>query len=172
MAMEEGAILEGTVVNITNFGAFIDIDGTTGLVHISEIADSYVKDIRDFLEEGQKIRVKVLKVEPTGKISLSVKDANPGMKPKESARQAYSQEPHGHARPAGRSGPREDRPAGESRPLRGSGEDFSQRRPRPMEKGPQSFEDMMSRFQKDSEEKLSEYKRRQDTGGNVKRRKG
>ena len=171
MAMEEGAILEGTVVNITNFGAFIDIDGTTGLVHISEIADTYVKDIRDFLEEGQKIKVKVLKVEPTGKISLSVKDANPGMKPKEGTQQAYSQE-HGNQKPPARSAPREDRSAQDHRPHRAPGDDWSVRRPKPMEKGPQSFEDMMSRFQKDSEEKLSEYKRRQDAGGNVKRKKG
>lgn len=171
MAMEEGAILEGTVVNITNFGAFIDIDGTTGLVHISEIADTYVKDIKDFLEEGQKIKVKVLKVEPSGKISLSVKDANPGMKPKEGSQQAYSQE-RVPKKPYARPAQREDRPAQEHRPSRPPEDDWSHRRPRPMEKGTQSFEDMMSRFQKDSEEKLSEFKRRQDTGGNVKRRKG
>ncbi len=171
MAMEEGAILEGTVVNITNFGAFIDIDGTTGLVHISEIADTYVKDIKDFLEEGQKIKVKVLKIEAGGKISLSVKDANPDMKPKEGAQQSYSQE-RPHQKSQGRPASREDRPSEERPNRRPAGDEWAGRRPKPMEKGPQSFEDMMSRFQKDSEEKLSEYKRRQDPGGNVKRRKG
>ena len=68
MAIEEGAILEGTIVNITNFGAFIDLAGKTGLVHISEVADTYVKDIKDFLKEGDKIKVKVLKIEEGGKM--------------------------------------------------------------------------------------------------------
>ena len=52
MAIEAGAILKGKIINITNFGAFVEVDGKTGLVHISEIADTYVKDIRDFLQEG------------------------------------------------------------------------------------------------------------------------
>lgn len=164
MTIEEGAILEGTVVNITNFGAFIDLEGKTGLVHISEVADTYVKDIRDYLKEGDKIKVKVLKIEDGGKMSLSVKQANPDLKSAAGPAPDRSQPSRGWSRDQR---PDEGRP-----PRRPDHEEWGGRRAKPLEKGSQSFEDMMSRFQKDSEEKMSEYKRRQDTGGNVKRRKG
>ena len=76
MSVEVGTILEGRVEGITNFGAFVNIgDGKTGLVHISEVAAAYVKDIRDFLTEGQTVRVKVMSAEPNGKIALSIKKA-------------------------------------------------------------------------------------------------
>lgn len=75
MALKVGAIVEGTVKTITNFGAFIDLgDGVTGLVHISEIADGYVKSVNDFLEEKQKVEVKVISIdEENKKITLSMK---------------------------------------------------------------------------------------------------
>ena len=57
MTLMAGNILEGTVVNITNFGAFVEIEGKTGLVHISEVADSFVKDIRQHLNEQDKVKV-------------------------------------------------------------------------------------------------------------------
>lgn len=73
MAIEVGSIVEGKVTGITNFGAFVELDeGVTGLVHISEIADAYVRDIRDYLEENQTVRVKVINVS-NGKIGLSIK---------------------------------------------------------------------------------------------------
>ncbi len=76
MALEVGKIIEGKVEGITNFGAFVNIgEGKTGLVHISEVAVAYVKDIREFLKEGQTVRVKVMAVEPNGKIALSIKKA-------------------------------------------------------------------------------------------------
>lgn len=76
MSLEVGKIIEGKVEGITNFGAFINIgEGKTGLVHISEVAVAYVKDIRAFLEEGQNVRVKVMAIEPSGKIALSIKKA-------------------------------------------------------------------------------------------------
>ncbi|MBC2400025.1 S1 RNA binding domain protein [Clostridium tetanomorphum] len=75
MTLKAGNILEGIVVNITNFGAFVEIEGKTGLVHISEVSDSYVKDIRSFLQEKDKVRVKVISVDDNGKISLSIKQA-------------------------------------------------------------------------------------------------
>ena len=82
MALEVGSIIEGRVEGITNFGAFVNIgDGKTGLVHISEVAMSYVKDIREFLKEGQTVKVKVMSVEPGGKIALSIKKALPEEKP-------------------------------------------------------------------------------------------
>ena len=76
MTLKAGTILEGTVVNITNFGAFVDVEGKTGLVHISEVADTFVKDIKDFLKEQDKVKVKVLSVDDNGKISLSIKQAS------------------------------------------------------------------------------------------------
>lgn len=76
MALEIGAIVEGKVSGITGFGAFIDLPGgKTGLVHISEVARNYVKDIKDHLSVGQVVKVKVLTMEPNGKISLSIKKA-------------------------------------------------------------------------------------------------
>ncbi len=76
MALEIGAIVEGKVSGITGFGAFIDLpEGKTGLVHISEVARNYVKDIKDHLSIGQVVKVKILTMEPNGKISLSIKKA-------------------------------------------------------------------------------------------------
>lgn len=75
MTLKAGSILTGTIVNITNFGAFVEVDGKTGLVHISEVADSFVKDIHDHLKEKDKVKVKVLSVDDNGKISLSIKQA-------------------------------------------------------------------------------------------------
>ena len=76
MTLMAGNIVEGTVINITNFGAFIEVEGKTGLVHISEVADSYVKDIREHLNEQDKVKVKVISIDDNGKISLSIKQAN------------------------------------------------------------------------------------------------
>ena len=64
MALEVGAIVEGVVTGITNFGAFVSLpDGKTGLVHISEIADAYVKDINDYVKKNDTVKVKVLSVD-------------------------------------------------------------------------------------------------------------
>ncbi len=71
-----GAIVEGVVQGITRFGAFVELpDGRVGLVHISEIADTYVKDVKDFLQEGQRVKVKVLNVADNGRVGLSVRQA-------------------------------------------------------------------------------------------------
>lgn len=76
MALEVGQIVEGKVSGITGFGAFIDLpDGETGLVHISEVARNYVKDINEHLSVGQEVKVKVLSCDEKGKISLSIKKA-------------------------------------------------------------------------------------------------
>ncbi len=76
MPIEEGKVVEGTVSSITNFGAFIQLpEGRVGLVHISEIADTYLKDIRLFIKEKDKAKVKVLSVDKNGKINLSIKQA-------------------------------------------------------------------------------------------------
>ena len=76
MSLEAGTILEGTVVKITHYGAFVELpDGKSGLVHISEIADTYVKDVRDYLKEQERVKVKVLGYNDKGKLDLSVKQA-------------------------------------------------------------------------------------------------
>lgn len=76
MSIEVGSKLQGKVTGITNFGAFVELgQGTTGLVHISEVADNYVKDINEHLNVGDEVKVKVINVEKDGKIGLSIKKA-------------------------------------------------------------------------------------------------
>ena len=73
-----GTTEEGIVTGITGFGAFVRLnDGVSGLAHISEIADTYVKDIHDHLQVGQSVKVKILSVTADGKLNLSVKQAAP-----------------------------------------------------------------------------------------------
>ncbi|KXG08254.1 S1 domain-containing RNA-binding protein [Anoxybacillus rupiensis] len=76
MSIEVGSKLQGKVTGITKFGAFVELpDGVTGLVHISEVADNYVKDINDHLKVGDVVDVRVINVEKDGKIGLSIKKA-------------------------------------------------------------------------------------------------
>ena len=97
-----GSIVEGKVTGITKFGAFVDLgDGKTGMVHISEVAPTFVKEIRDFVKENDVVKVKVLSVSEDGKISLSMKKADP----------AGEQAAVRGGDRAGRSGDRGDRPA-------------------------------------------------------------
>lgn len=78
MEITVGAILEGKVKSITNFGAFISLpDNKTGMVHISEVANAYVSDIRQHLTEGQDVKVMVIGVDPSGKVNLSIKRLEP-----------------------------------------------------------------------------------------------
>lgn len=74
MSVEVGKVLEGKVVSIVPFGAFVSLpDGETGLVHISEVAAAYVQNVSDYLKENQMVKVKVISVDEKGKISLSIK---------------------------------------------------------------------------------------------------
>lgn len=83
MPLEVGAIVEGVVTGVTNFGAFVSLpDGKTGLVHISEIADAYVKDINEYVKKNDSVKVKILSMEPSGKIGLSIKQASPTYRPR------------------------------------------------------------------------------------------
>ncbi len=76
MSLEVGSIVEGVVTGITHFGAFVELpDGQTGLVHISEIADTYVRNIKDYLKENDRVKVKILSLDRKGKIGLSIKQA-------------------------------------------------------------------------------------------------
>ncbi len=74
MDFEVGSILEGKVTGITKFGAFVQLaPGKSGLVHISEVANTYVSDVNEFLTVGQQVQVKVIGIDQTGRINLSVK---------------------------------------------------------------------------------------------------
>jgi len=76
MLVEVGKIVDGKVSGITSFGAFVQLsNGQTGLVHISEVAEEYVKDIKTHLKENQTVKVKIISVDNNGKISLSIKKA-------------------------------------------------------------------------------------------------
>lgn len=78
MQLEVGSIQEGKVTGITKFGAFVELPcGVTGMVHISEVAGTFVSEIRDHLTEGQTVKVKVLSVGEGGKVALSIKKATP-----------------------------------------------------------------------------------------------
>jgi len=150
MAVEVGALLEGKVTGMIDYGAFVDIgEGKTGMVHISEVANTYVTNIREHLSVGQEVRVKVLNITPEGKVSLSIKKAV-------EATPAPVERPVAAPRPPRRSGPPPNVWQGERRA--NSAE-------------PQNFEDMMSRFKQTSEDKISTLRRGGDTryGGNSKR---
>ena len=78
MQLEVGNILEGKVTGITKFGAFVELPGgKTGMVHISEVAATYVNEISEHLKDNQVVKVKVLSISPEGKVSLSIKRALP-----------------------------------------------------------------------------------------------
>ena len=105
MSIEVGSKLEGKVTGITNFGAFVELpNGSTGLVHISEVADNYVKDINDHLKVGDMVEVKVMNVGADGKIGLSIRKAKP-----ESERPQRPQRPQ-RPRQGGGGRPSNDRP--------------------------------------------------------------
>lgn len=124
MTVEVGTKTEGKVTGITNFGAFVDLgEGQSGMVHISEVADGYVKDIHDVLSVGDTVKVLVLN-EKDHKIALSIKQASDKPKAKYHAHHSHERNEH------------------KSRPRK-----------------PESFDDMMSGFMKESEERLSTIKK-------------
>ena len=78
MSIEVGSVVEGVVTGITNFGAFVELPGgKVGLIHISEVADVYVRDVKDFIKEQDTVKVKVLSIDERGKIGLSIKQLQP-----------------------------------------------------------------------------------------------
>ena len=78
MPPEVGSVVGGKVTGISKFGAFVQIEGgKSGMVHISEISNSYVSDINEFLKDGQEVRVKIIGIDEKGRINLSIKKAQP-----------------------------------------------------------------------------------------------
>ncbi len=162
MGLEVGEIYEGKVTGITKFGAFVSLDGGhTGMVHISEIAPTFVNEIKDFVTEGQMVKVKVLSVSEEGKISLSMKKALPPEEQHKPRRPG----PGGARKPGGPRPPRGPRP--EPAPSPGRPGDFEWQGRR-NDSG--SFEDMMSRFKQTSDEKMSDLKRSSDSRRGYSRR--
>ncbi|MDM5152884.1 S1 domain-containing RNA-binding protein [Bacillus sp. DX1.1] len=162
MSIEVGSKLQGKVTGITNFGAFVELpEGLTGLVHISEVADNYVKDINDHLKVGDQVEVKVINVEKDGKIGLSIKKA------KERERTEGDRPRSEHQRGGDRDQQRSGRPQRNrsfSRDNRGGGRDNTNQK--------ETFEQKMARFLKDSEDRLTSLKRNTESkrGGRGARR--
>ena len=93
MQLQVGTVLEGKVTGITKFGAFVALpDGKSGLVHISEIANTFVNDVHDYVQDGQTVKVKIIGIADDGKINLSIKKAEaPEAQPRRSrAPRSYS----------------------------------------------------------------------------------
>jgi S1 RNA binding domain protein len=156
MDLTVGTILEGTVTGITKFGAFVSFpSGRSGLVHISEIAYPYVQNVSDHLKEGQIVKVKVIGIDETGRINLSIKRLEePPRRP------APAQ---GGLRPARQAQPRHDSESGESASVQASSSPISDT----------SFEDKLKRFMQDSDNKMSGVKQYADrkTSSQQRRRK-
>lgn len=173
MELEVGAIVEGKVTGITKFGAFVSLPGgRSGLVHISEVAYTYVSEVSEFLTVGQDVKVKIISVDESNRINLSIKQTLPpppkGDRPSRGPRPSAgprpggrdSRPPMGGDRPSGRDS--RPRPASAPRPPQGA---YGKSAP----KEPQSFDDMLKQFMSDSESKQSELNRNGDRGGRGRR---
>ena len=147
MELTIGAVLEGKVKTITNFGAFVTLEGNkTGMVHISEVAGCYVSDIRQHLTEGQDVKVMVIGLDG-GKINLSIKRLEP--KPQREQR----------GNPEFRSGAprRENTAPAQNRPVR------SAPTPPPAPKtADQLFEERLKQFMTESDSKISSIRQYSD----------
>ena len=166
MAIEVGNVFEGRVTGVKPFGAFVALpEGGTGMVHISEVSNEFVQDIAAVLHIGDTVKVQVINVAPDGKIALSIKRLlPPPRQPREGRGPAGGARP-GAPRPGG---PREGGHFGAGRGSngrppreggRGSARDSASRvwQPKaPVHSDNMSFEDMMSRFKSQSEEKMAD----------------
>ncbi len=146
MAIEVGSVLEGKVTGIKAFGAFVALpEGKNGLVHISEVSNSFVQDLNTVLKEGDTVKVKVLSIAEDGKIALSMKRLLPP-EPRAEQRGNGGRGGYNNGAPrqngGGRRGPRNEAPR------------VWQPKPTAQPEN-MSFEDMMSRFKSQSEDKLA-----------------
>ncbi len=149
MQLTVGQIVEGKITGITNFGVFADLgDSLTGMVHISEVASTYVSEIRDHVKENDVVKMKVLSISDDGKISLSIKRAMEQPK-REGERNFKGQR-------------------GERQPNKPDSSFVWTAKKTEAE----SFEDMMNRFKQTSEEKFSDLKRKNPDAKRTKRGSG
>lgn len=185
MQFEVGKIYDGLVKGITTYGAFVELDkNTTGMVHISEIANSYVNDIKEHLTENQPVKVKIIGVNEAGKIGLSIKKAvDPdaeGSADNNSSGSGNSNSRGGNNSAGGNSNYRGGNNSGGGNSNYRSGNNNAggsgnfgggNRRPRPNVWEPKkqapvtelTFEDMLNKFKQNSEEKMGELKRNIDS---------
>lgn len=160
MEPEVGNILEGKVTTITKFGAFVSLgNGKSGLVHISEIANTFVNDVHDYLQEGQTVKVLVLSTD-NGKINLSIKRTLP-----KEERSAQSRPSRFQNRPDSGSGVMHpyhaNRPSNtSSRPFQNR--NFSRKHQMLSPSGDLSFEDKLKQFMTASEGKMADLNRNID----------
>ncbi len=152
-----GSIVDGKVTGITKFGAFVALpEGKSGLVHISEIAYSYVNEVSEYLHEGQEVKVKVIGVDQVNRINLSIKQCSPP--PQRSPRPAGGGQRFNNNNNRGNGN-------GGQRPHYGNSS-----RPvgyvRPAPKEPTDFEDRLKQFMQASDSKLAELRYLEKKGGN------
>jgi S1 RNA-binding protein len=149
MSIEVGNILPGKVTGITNFGAFVDLGNRkTGLVHISEVSNSYIKDIKDVLTVGDEVQVKVMEISGDGKVSLSIRRASA-----DSSEESVEEKPKFQ-----KSAPRNQEGQGFKKPYSAkSAPSFEKKSPSQAKVN--DFDAMMSSFLKDSEDRLTSLKR-------------
>lgn len=156
MEVSVGAILEGTIKSITKFGAFVSLPGgRSGLVHISEIAHSYVADVKDHLTEGQTVKVKVVSIDEAGRINLSIKKATP---PPPRAQHAHSERQGGRSDfRGGNTAPHNSRPS-QAAPRYSSAASNQPRAATTHAPGPADFEARLKQFMQVSDSKLSDLR--------------
>lgn len=165
MQLDVGKIYEGKVTRITKFGAFVEIEpGTTGMVHISEVANTFVNEIKDHLTEGQPVKVRVISVSDEGKISLSIKKASDNQTKQKSGGSGRRQDSGGNRQSGG--GNRQN--SGGSRQSGGGNRQGGGRRQDSgiqfgQENSPQTadaaFEDMLNKFKQSSDERMGDLKK-------------
>lgn len=164
MKPEIGQIYEGKITSITNFGAFVSLpDGPDGMVHISEVSNSFVKDINEVCKVGEQVKVKVISIADNGKIALSIKQAKPAESQEKRQQRPAQQRPSQQRRPMSK--PQEQRPA--SKPILypdGVWEETVSSNP--------DFEDMMNKFKKSSQDRMSDLKRGGESRGYSRRGHG
>ena len=148
MELTVGTILEGKIKSITNFGAFVALpENKTGMVHISEVANAYVSDIRAHLTEGQDVKVVVIGNE-NGKINLSIKRLEPKPQRENASRRENN---NNFRRDSNNAAPRRENagPAGQSRPQKQAVQ------PAAPKTADQLFEEKLKAFMSESDTKLS-----------------
>ena len=155
MGLAVGEILEGKITGITKFGAFVALpEGKSGMVHISEVANSYVNDIKDFVKLEDAVRVKVINIDDQGRINLSIKRAQ---------EQPRTEQP---AQPKA-----EFRPRTERRPQQQRNFAPQQRENKQRDPGSMTFEDKLKMFMADSESRMADIRHNTDRKNGSRRRK-
>lgn len=152
MDLEIGSVYEGKVTGITKFGAFVQLPmGKSGMVHISEVANTFVDDINHYLKVGQTVSVKLMTIDQQGRINLSIKKALPQEAPAPVPRVLSPSPSHGVKASAGALKRAQDQST--------------------LPKGDDSFESKLKAFMQSSESRISDLKSQNDKRSGGRRRK-